>query len=447
MTNRAKQLLFALISTITATLTFAQPQIVQVKATPLTDELRAQIVDSVSAHLKSTYVFPQVADDMSALIMKNLAARAYDKIPDVPSFCERLTVDLQSISKDRHLNIIPLSMESLGHREGVVSPEAERDLMLREERWSNFGFKRIEHLPGNIGLLKLDKFTSADIAGPTAIAAMNFLGNCDALIFDLRENGGGDPSLIQLISSYLFEQPTHLNSFFIRSDSSLQQFWTHAHVEGPRLTDVPVYVLTSSYTFSGAEEFAYNLKTRNRGTIVGEVTGGGAHPVHSIPVPSLGISIGVPFGRAVNPLTNTNWEGVGVQPDIACSAGEAFDIAVFEALRAVRDKTERPGRRAELEWEIAGKLAARNPVVLTAAELKKFAGEYGPRRVTFESDALYYQRESGPKRRMVAMSKSLFSLDGLDFFRAEFIVDDRGKVREFVGHYRQGHTDRNERTN
>jgi C-terminal processing protease CtpA/Prc len=180
---------------------------------------------------------------------------------------------------------------------------------------TNCGFQKVERLSGNIGYVKFDEFADADLCGPTVIAAMNFLGNVDAIIFDLRENGGGEPAMIALISSYLFDQPTHLNDLWERRDNSTHQYWTLPYVPGKRLEGKPVYVLTSKATFSGAEEFSYNLKNLKRATIVGETTGGGAHPVSGQRIDDH-FQIGVPYARAINPISKSNWEGTGVEPDV-----------------------------------------------------------------------------------------------------------------------------------
>jgi C-terminal processing protease CtpA/Prc len=195
----------------------------------------------------------------------------------------------------------------------------------------NCGFEKVEHLGGNVGYLKVNFFGDPDVCGPTAIAAMNFLGTVDAIIFDLRENGGGDPKMVALISTYLFAELTHLNDLWQRKDNSTQQYWTLPYVPGKRLDGKPVYLLTSKQTFSGAEEFSYNLKNLKRATLIGETTGGGAHPVmgHRIDEHFM---IGVPFARAINPISKTNWEGTGVEPDVKVAAADA--LATAEKLAA-----------------------------------------------------------------------------------------------------------------
>jgi C-terminal processing protease CtpA/Prc len=205
-------------------------------------------------------------------------------------------------------------------------------------RRSNYQFKKVEILPGNIGYVRLDGFLEGSEAEKAAAAAMNFVARCDAVIFDLRQNGGGSPEMIRFITSYLFDRRTHLNDMVDRDGKVVEEYWTLDSVPGDRLAaDAPVYVLTSKRTFSGAEEFSYNLKHLKRGTIVGETTGGGAHPVRMERITDR-VAIGVPFMRACNPISKTNWEGTGVAPDIAVPADKALDEAVAAATTTLRDK-------------------------------------------------------------------------------------------------------------
>src|SRR5262249_14549182 len=157
----------------------------------------------------------------------------------------------------------------------------------------NAGFVKVERLPGNVGYLELTGFMSPEEAARPAAAAMNFLAATDALIIDLRKNGGGSPPTVALVCSYFFgEEPVHLNSLYWRKGDRTEEFWTRKAVEGPRYLNKEVYVLTSKRTFSGAEEFTYNLKNLKRATVVGETTGGGAHP-------GGGVRLGGRFGGVI----------------------------------------------------------------------------------------------------------------------------------------------------
>jgi C-terminal processing protease CtpA/Prc len=191
----------------------------------------------------------------------------------------------------------------------------------------NCAFVKVEQLPGNVGYVKFNGFMDPEACGPTASAAMSFVAGTDALIIDLRENGGGDPKMVAFVSSYIFSDSTHLNDLWTRKTNVTEQYWTRPSVPGKHFGgEKPVYVLTSKRTFSGAEEFSYNLKNLKRATIVGETTGGGAHPVNGQRIDEHFV-IGVPFARAINPISKTNWEGTGVEPDVKVPASDALTTA------------------------------------------------------------------------------------------------------------------------
>jgi len=414
---------------------------------PVDDKARRAIIDSACLVLNENYVFPDVAKKMEKLVKGNLKSGKYENISNLIEFTERLTTDLQSVSHDKHLGIRPLPPRDPAAESGP-SPEEERKQQLERLRRDNYGFKKVEILPDNIGYVDFRYFaeTSFGDAGATAIAAMNFLANVDAIIFDLRQNGGGNPSMIQLISSYLFEEPVHLNSFYIRKTDEIRQFWTQGDVEGKKLVDVPVYVLTSSYTFSGAEEFTYNMKNLKRGTIIGETTGGGAHPVEAHAYPNLNVMVRVPFGRAINPISKTNWEGTGVEPDIKVPAEQALLVARTEALKKLMEKESDAQKKKQYAWGIKGLESEMNPVHLDEDSMRDCAGDFGPRKIMFENGSLYYQREGRPKYKLIPMGEDTFALEGLDTFRIKLNRDSAGKIVEFVGMYSDGGTDSNQRT-
>jgi hypothetical protein len=391
--------------------------------------LRAKMVERVSAALNETYVFPDVAKKMEAGLRQKLKAGAYDKVTHAAELADLFTRDLQAVSKDKHLSVIFAPAAPPGHNSKAPPDPAEREQRRRHLASLNFGFEKVERLTGNVGYLDLRGFMGAEVAGETAIAAMNFLAHSDALIIDLRKNGGGHPSMVQLITSYFFDEPKHLNSFYIRKDNSTQQFWTSAHVAGKRMTDTPVYILTSSHTFSAAEEFTYNLKNLKRATIVGETTGGGAHPVEGRYLDDVKLLVRVPFGRAVNPLTGTNWEGTGVAPDVQVPADKALEAAHLEALRKLRAQAQDEREKQRRAWQIQKLEALAAPVTLSAEVLKSFAGRYGRGTLLFENGSLWYQwRVDGPKLRAVPMSADTLMLDEVDHVRFRIEKDASGKV-------------------
>lgn len=410
------------------------------------DATKAAIIDSVARALNDVYVFPDVAEKMESTIRHNLRTKAYKDVETYQEFTQQLTADLYEISNDKHLHVDYSPEQHFRTTDEDSLSDEEHRRMLAYMKETNYGFNKLEHLTGNVGYLDLRAFHDARWAGETAIAAMRFLANSDAVIIDLRWNGGGSPSMIQLISSYFFDEPVHLNSFYIRDQDKTKQFWSHAHVEGARMTDVDLYVLTSPRTFSAAEEFTYNMKNLERATIIGETTGGGAHPVRLVAFPRLKVSMSLPFGRAVNPISGTNWEGTGIEPHMEVPEADALVVAHLEALKQQAGKTADDEKRMSLEWDIKMLKAKIEPVELDAALAQRYAGAYGPRTLLYEKGEIYYKREERPKLRAIPISQDTFVFDEYDFFMLQVEMDERGNPIALIGLYRDGRTDRNPRT-
>ncbi len=287
---------------------------------------KTRVIDGVIAKLNADYVSSELAKRMEDAIRARQRQGQFDPVTSGDTFATMLTTDLRDVSHDKHLcvafSLIPLPEQKPGAAPSPQQLAAERQQL----ESANCGFQKLEILPRNIGYVKFSMFADPDICGPTAIAAMNFVGNADAVIFDLRDNGGGDPRMVALLCTYLFRSPTHLNDVWDRKTASTHQYWTLAYVPGKRLDTQPVFVLTSSSTFSGAEEFTYDLQELKRATVVGETTEGGAHLTRGERIDAH-FMIAVPFAKAINPISKTNWEGTGVIPDVKVSAAEALSTA------------------------------------------------------------------------------------------------------------------------
>ncbi len=307
---------------------------------------RTAVIEGAIKALNENYIFPETAKKMEQAVRERMKRKEYDKITSATELASRLTAHFQEVSRDKHLNV-RYSFEPLpdfNNQSQGPSPEQRAFASAH-----NFGFEKVERLDGNIGYLDLRGFMDAEMANEAAATAMNSLANTDALIIDLRRNGGGQPEMVALLSSYLFDQRTHLNDIYSRFDNRTQEYWTRETVTGKRYGESkPVYVLTSKRTFSAGEEFTYNLKNLKRATIVGETTGGGAHPVRPHRLTEH-FMIGVPFARAINPITKTNWEGTGVKPDVETTAEQALKVAHLAALKKLVAKTTDPQRANELK--------------------------------------------------------------------------------------------------
>jgi len=298
-----------------------------------------EIVTKAMELLRANYVFPDEAGRAATAIEARLEAGEYDDLDEI-TLTERLTADLQEITGDRHLRVVlgggpGPRRQRIGEPEEPKDHEARRLAMRRMEGLDNFGIRQVERLDGNVGYLDVRRVAVPANAGPAIGAAMELVAGTYALIIDLRHNGGGAPEGVVFWCSYLLdERPTHLNDIFHADTGETRQFWALPYVPGTRYLDRPVFVLTSGRTFSGGEDFAYTLQALGRATVVGETTGGGAHPTRGFPI-SAAVHIGIPFARSVNPVTGTNWQGTGVVPDVPADAERAYDVAYARALETV----------------------------------------------------------------------------------------------------------------
>jgi retinol-binding protein 3 len=313
---------------------------------------KRQVIDSLSLSLERMYVLPEVGNRMAADLRSRAGKGEYDALADGRAFADKLTADMRAIGHDGHLSVI----YTAGSRDNFLNEKPTKEEEAKRKLWArsrNYGFDKVERLPGNIGYLEVRGFMPVELMRETAIAAMRFLGNADALIIDLRRNGGGEPAAVALLSSWLFPKgkKVHLNDLYWRAGNKTESFYTDPKLDVARFTG-PVYVLTSNRTFSAAEEFTYNLKQLKRATQVGETTGGGANPGEGVGLsPNFGVFM--PTGRAINPITKDNWEGKGAVPEIPTSADDALKTAQIKALEELLAKVTDPDIKRGYEMTLA----------------------------------------------------------------------------------------------
>ncbi len=292
------------------------------------------VINSIKTQLLETYIDLDLANDMIIALDKNSKAKQYDHITNPDEFAKILTNHLQTVSKDLHLKV-RFEPERIAQEKLVVSEEKKLETekrMAEQMAATNYGFTAVKILNGNIGYLNLQMFADIKYAEETATATMNFLANTNAIIIDLRTNGGGVPNMMQLLSSYFFDAaPVLLSDFYERKTATKTQLYSLANVAGKRLTNKPLYILTSKQTFSAAEALTYTLKHLGKANVVGEITQGGANRTKRINLNEQ-FTISVPYIKAMHPVTKTNWEGKGVQPDIKTTEKEAFVHAYIAAI-------------------------------------------------------------------------------------------------------------------
>jgi len=320
-------------------------------STPISAAERKAVVEELGQQLRAKYVFPDAGTSLADALRAREAAGAYAAAKDVNAFASALASDMRTLGKDGHFNVIH-APDFKQRPAGQVPTAQELDSAREEAGRYGYGIDNLARLPGNVGYMELRGFGPTELVGDALSAAMTVLSGTDAMILDLRRNGGGEPNTVAYLMSHFFAHgdERHLNDLYSRATDSTRQYWTSPSV-GPRYTK-PVYVLTSKRTFSGGEECAYDFQTQKRGVIVGESTGGGSNPGDMYPV-GAGFAAFIPDGRAINPITRTNWEHVGVKPDIAVPAADAKKVAHAAILRTLIKDAKDGDLKMELEAALA----------------------------------------------------------------------------------------------
>ncbi len=400
---------------------------------------RLEIIDTIIKKLNDFYVFPEIAKKYEKHLRNQLKNNAYDSIFNLSDFTSKLTQDLLFIYPDRHLEILEYNEK----RDFVQTEETFEDWWksyVKGAKFRNYGFNELEILPGNIGFLDLKFMERFELCEKTADAAMEFLSNSNAIIIDIRNNPGGRLLIVQYLMSYFMEGGIHYSTEIARLKGTTSEWRTLEEIQGKRMLNTPLYLLTSYGTGSGAETFAYTLKHFERAILVGDTTAGAAHKTHDHAFPKLGIMLAIPDGNSVNQITGTDWEGVGVIPHIAVSSKNALDVAYEMALDSVMKTEEDNDIYFKLDW-VKKAIAIKNkPLVLDENMMEQYVGKYGARRINLKEGKLYYHRIDRPEYELIPLENDLFILDGLNYFRITFKRDEVGDIIQLVGLYDDGTT-------
>jgi len=392
---------------------------------------RRAVIDSAASLLVRYYAFADTGQMLAAHLRARLAAGAFDGATTEPQLGEALTREMQAFNHDGHLytayrpaagsSAAAAFRRAQGGERGRAEPAAADVAALRRQ---NYGIARAERLDGNVGYIEVTSFTRGDEAAAAIDAAMAMLQHVDAMIVDLRRNGGGS-------------EMTHYLMSYFQPDGAVQT-WNYTRmmgdtmknlsrpVNGTKRLDIPVYVLTSGRTASAAEAFAHTLKSAGRAKTVGTATSGAGYNNMTFPLTDE-TAISISIGAAFYPTTGQRWEGAGVQPDIAVPAEQALAVARAEALATLAAREADPRHKQELAWAAEVARAELHPVSVPAAALTKYAGTYGDRVVTVDGDRLIYQRRADrPGDALTPVSETTFAPTPES--RIEFVRDARGAV-------------------
>ena len=281
-----------------------------------------ELINEIQDLLVENYVFLDKAQEMSQHLLKLQKKKYFQKYDSNESLAEAITTAMREITNDRHLRLRPPLNVSNDNR----TSDESVDVVAFTNRYYRPAVRELKYLENNVAYVDIGYFGGNDDFYSSIDALMSHLKLADAIIIDMRTSHGGSPSGVQYFCSYFFDEPLLLNTIYRRYDDNMEEFWVK-EVDGKKRPDVPLYILTSSRTFSAAEDFPYTLQSRKRATIIGEVTRGGAHPTRGFSMVG-GFRLGIPIARSINPITGTNWEGTGIQPDVELAKEQAYEKAI-----------------------------------------------------------------------------------------------------------------------
>jgi len=385
-----------------------------------------EIIKELSKKIENYYVFPETAKKISKFLLDKLEKGLYYGITDPVHFERVLSNDMVEISNDKHfyLEYDPSMAQSQLKKMKKADNDFEDDFIefksnLYYEQYRNYHIIKAERLPGNIGYIKLNDFPPAEFAGEVIIGAFKLLTNSNAFIFDIRNNGGGYPSLVALIISHLIEPSSKLlTSIYERKSNRHFQNWTAPYIPGKRFPNIPVYVLTSRRTASAAEEFTYVLKMMGRATIVGENTRGAANPVDIFPILDKFV-IWLPIGTPTNPISKDNWEGKGVSPDYEIPQEKALEKAHMLAFDKISKNIDEKEIQRMIQFEYEYCKAMYNPINVDLRILKDFEGQYERFQIVIIDNIAYLEGANLRHQIITKDNKTFFINETLKFWFEE----------------------------
>jgi len=391
----------------------------------LTKERQLIVINDIREKLEKIYPFPEIGMKTSKNILQNFEDNKYlaYKAPD--DFAQRLSRDLEDISHDGHLEVFydPEMAAQMKEQEKEWKEPSLAALKAEEYRWTNFGFKELKILDGNIGYLDLRTFFPIKYAGKTAVASMNYFSECNALIIDLRKNGGGWDDMVMFLSSYFFDidSPEITSIAHSTLDGTYYSSMLSSYVPGEKLTEIPLYILISSFTASAAEGFANIMNHLNdKTTLVGEKTGGAENPAERVVICNEFI-LRIPCWKRIYSATGSGWEGIGVEPDIHVDAESALFTAHLEALKKLSQNDLNEKNKKKYQWAIDGVIARNNPINIKDSVLQSYAGKYGRKTIYYKNGDLYYQlSDIISKSKMLPITDNYFLINNHDDFRIVF---------------------------
>jgi hypothetical protein len=416
----------------------------------ITVEKQKQIVDKAFMLLKEHYIFPDKIAQMETAIRKKFSQGAYASFSSAETFLKTINADLETLSNDHHIDIFfdPVRVKQIQAEEN--NSEQKRSYapeFIQRAKYENYMMRKAERLDGNIGYLKFQAFVDTALSGKTLDAAMNFLSNSNAIIIDLRQNGGGDAATVSYLLGYFLPDSTLIMQARNRNNEVRLSYIDADHKRIKFQKDIPLFILTGKRTASAAEAFAYTLQSYKRAVVIGDTTLGEANPGYLFAVNN-DMYIMIPAFENINPVTKTNWQSKGVYPDVPVNAESALLAAEMKAADFLSIHSSIPELKSMYRWMADGYSAELKPFTVQEEALKGLSGSYADQRhIMLANGSLFYYRgiDSNSRKRMIPMKDDLFAVEGVPYFRIRVIRNNKNEVIAMEGIYDDGQTDRSDK--
>lgn len=410
---------------------------------PIAEAEKTEIINQAMKILKEKYIFPEKVSPMEKAVYKKFSEGQYAQYTTTNKFLKQLNHDMETLIEDRHVNIFydPIKVKQIkAENKGTYTHPNFSPEFLKRAKFENHMVRKAERLDGNIGYLKLDLFLDSRIAKPTIVSGMNFLSNSDIMIIDIRQNGGGNANAVNFLTNYFLPDSTLISEYYSTLTKETTKTYIEHEEQVQKFSDkVPLYILVSKKTSSAAEAFAYQLQAFKRAIVIGDTTLGEANPGYAFALND-NLWLMVPTSINSNAVTKTNWQGIGVIPDILIKSGRALEAALADAYKKLSSNPENAKIKYLYEWLSFGFAAKANPIPASEKQLQAFVGKYEHNRnIILEHQNLFYQRAgTGEKKKLIPLAENLFELDGSAYFRVRFIKNLKGETVALEGLYDDG---------
>ncbi|WP_158629435.1 S41 family peptidase [Flavobacterium microcysteis] len=428
----------------------ACPSFLFAQKTIISQEEKLQLLENLTHVIHAYYVYPDKAEEITDYLKKLYATAKYDSLNNPTELENELTKNIFFISKDKHIRIAynpGLENDILKFNASGKNAEKISLADLNKERQKNFYFRKVQILPSNIGYIEFTNFAKpGKEANKTLAAVMQFISNTDALIIDLRNNYGGNGTMVNEILNYFFENRTYSGRAFNRIENK----WTDSYVGSAKkkseklFFNKPIYILTSSATFSAAEGFAYALQYLKKAMVIGETTRGGAHLTRSFSLGNGFVGF-IPYARFENAITKTDWEGKGVIPDIPATSENSLLMAQQDILKKKLLSADE-NEKKKISWLLNYYKSKTTVITVSSSIAKKYEGRYAEFEVKFENNELKIRDTNQPTiqyKSLKPITETLFQA-GEDY-QIEFLSDSNGIINAIKMYWEDGWSEEIER--